>query len=288
MSLPVALSRLPVSGWENNEDIESICLKCCNTVFQTITSHFRLLKALNDFQNIWLSFLSLLAININYLIDLRQSKKLPLQREYVEMLVALLRFLVPDTTRANNSHKVGSVLVTVKPVYTPPPKGDSWNRKISTSGDISISAIKDDVLLLNLTWRSILGVCPQMPVCLNQSHPYMVEILERAPADYLYPEDDDTVSTPLVMVNDVATLVPQPPSVLVNTVALDPGDDETDNMNNKVTKSADVSDSSANSMTVIDNSESVTKKADFVTGNISKTLRIDHGIRKIDARTHIV
>lgn len=159
----------------HDSEVDTLCLKSCNILFESITLNFRTLRALDEFQNLWLSFLSLLSLNVNGLLELRLTSKLGLLSEFVEMLVALLRFLVPETTAGSS----GTFIVR---------KASTAAEDLGLSGTHSNGSPREDVLLLHLTWNSILGVCPGMPYCLKKNHSYMLDILSREPNRYVYPE----------------------------------------------------------------------------------------------------
>jgi hypothetical protein len=200
VNLPFSLKKLPSVGWDDDNSIELICLKSCNTIFETITHHLRGMRPLNEFQSIWLSFISVLAMNISVILDTKQSKKRPMLNEYIEMLVALLRFLVPDTkctpikpVAAGSGHTTAQLVVLPRSgaggssqVWCTPPQKSSSRLTAFTD---AFASIKEDVMLLSLTWKSVVGVCPAIANILQQSHPYMAEILSREPSDYVYPEE---------------------------------------------------------------------------------------------------
>lgn len=229
VNLPFSLNKLPAAGWDDESSIELICLKACNTIFETITHHLRCLRPLNEFQSIWLSFISVLAMNINVILETKQPKKRPMLNEYIEMLVALLRFLVPDTKSTPIKPSGGTVggnvasqlvvlprsgAASVQMWNTPPQKSSSR----LTSYTDAFASIKEDVMLLTLTWRSVVGVCPSIGNILQQSHPYMAEILNREPSDYVYPDDNHHAVAPIEAIHSRAIQVQQPESVDVPVV----------------------------------------------------------------------
>lgn len=169
----------------DRSEIDTLCLKSCNIAFEAITLNFWVLRNLDEFQNLWLSFLSLLALNVNGLMELRLSKYTQLVEEFVEMMVALLRFLVPETVATPDGRI--AVVDGVSGASRACSDVSSLAGRTSEHCSGTLSA-RDDISLLYLSWNSILGVCPGIPSFMKKSHSYMLEILSRDPSAYVFLE----------------------------------------------------------------------------------------------------
>ena len=199
------------------------------------------------------------------------------------MLVALLRFLVPDTVRATAAQaaaRPNAVVVASRTPYTPPVKPTQGGRTHSKSEDIL--ALKEDVSLLHLSWKSVIGVCPSMPAFLSSSHPYMVEILARDLNDYIFPEAESATSVPSS---------PSPSVLQAGDAATTPVRDQFVVAPLPVKSRPEVAvDSEPIVQCAASNDRSSVALVSPAVGDAQQTpaVRSDYGIRKIDARTHIV
>lgn len=280
------------SRCENAEEIDSLCLKSCNLVFGAMTINFRILRELSEFQNLWLSFLSLLALNINDISELRNKQNL--QTEFIEMSVALLRFLVPGTVKKSSIGNMHSYVVVLQS------ENKSLHRSSgpeSNLGSYSAAYAMADVQLLHLTWNSILGVCPIMPSCLKKNHSYMLEILNRSPGDYVFQTESD-IANP-------GTNARAPDNsesnnqIFAKTSAASPSTIKADVSSNSA-RSLDRMKLSTNTTTAGDNQLQRPSSMSSISDNAANNFPIADGsalpndstdpsrIRKIDARTHIV
>jgi hypothetical protein len=161
-------------------DIESACIKSCNILFEIFCLNFKLLRSTQEFETLWFSFMSILAQNFSCLSEFSLSNQSTFQLELTEMTVALLRYLVPETTTSSKTDKIPIFLINAKN------NGSIY--------DGTQSNVKEDIVLLNLTWKAMIGVCSNVGSYINQTHPYMVEILNRDLSQYIYADEVETTS----------------------------------------------------------------------------------------------
>ncbi|CAE7637327.1 unnamed protein product [Symbiodinium microadriaticum] len=164
IQLPTDKAPRQLSGKDHARLME-MCLRCTAVVFDCMVYHFKALRNFENFQTLWLKYVTTLAQNAHFAASSSDMKG-----ESVDMIGSLLRLLhhppVSDTGITHAKETAGSIAVV-----------SADNKKpANSSGEGEHKAVSDETLML-VSWRAAKAGCPSLVALLQHNHPLIVQTI---------------------------------------------------------------------------------------------------------------
>ena len=155
--------------------LAEMCLRCTAVVFDCLVYHFKALRGFENFQTLWLKYITTLAQNAHL-----GTAGSDMKGESVDMIGSLLRLLhrppMSDSAASNkDKDKDKSTDMETDMLLSADKKPRSGSGSGSV-GDGDHKVLSDDTLML-VSWRAAKAGCPSLVALLQSNHPLIVETI---------------------------------------------------------------------------------------------------------------